>query len=61
MAYEALLKLQKISKIPSPKNIKILPEYWSTKKASRLGAKRRNGYREVINGDIFAMLQRSVR
>lgn len=41
MAYEALLKLQKISEIPSPKNIKILPEYWSTKKAARLGAMRR--------------------
>lgn len=41
MAYETLLKLQKISKIPLPKNIKILPEYWSTKKAARIGAKRR--------------------
>jgi len=41
MAYEALLKLQKISKVPLPKNIKILPEYWSIKKAARLGAMRR--------------------
>lgn len=42
MAYEALFKLQKISGISAPRNIKILPEYWSTKKASRLGAIRRN-------------------
>ena len=41
MTYEVLLKLQKISRIPVPKNIKILPEYWGTKKAARLGAMRR--------------------
>lgn len=41
MTHETLLKLQKISRIPLPKNIKILPEYWSTKKAARLGAIRR--------------------
>jgi hypothetical protein len=41
MTYEALLKLQKISRIGIPKNIKVLSEYWSTKKAARLGAMRR--------------------
>lgn len=38
MNYEALLRLHRISKIPIPKDIKILPEHWSIKKASRLGA-----------------------
>lgn len=42
MNYEALLKLHKISGIPIPRFVEILPEYWSTKKASRLGALKRN-------------------
>lgn len=42
MTYKALLKLQEISRILLPKGIEILPEYWSTKKAARLGARRRN-------------------
>lgn len=40
MNYDALSKLCKVSKIPIPENIKILPEFWSVKKASRLGGKR---------------------
>ena len=35
--HEALLKLHKISKIPVPKILKILPEHWSAKKFARLG------------------------
>lgn len=42
MRYEALCKLHRISKVPLPEKIEILPEYWSTKKASNLGAIRRN-------------------
>jgi len=42
MSYEALLRLQKIADIPIPKKKEILPEYWSARKASRLGAIRRN-------------------
>lgn len=42
MNYEALLKLHKVSKISIPKIIEIFPEHWSVKKASRLGAIRRN-------------------
>ncbi len=42
MSYECLLKLHKISNIPVPKTLVVLPEHWSTKKASRLGAIRRN-------------------
>ncbi len=38
MTYEALLKLQEISRISVPKNIKIIPEYWINQKAARLGA-----------------------
>lgn len=41
MNYEALLKLYKISKAPIPKDIEVLPEYWSTKKAAKIGAVRR--------------------
>jgi len=43
MKYEALLELHKISNVPIPETMKILPEYWSTKKAGRSGAIRRNG------------------
>jgi hypothetical protein len=42
MNYKALLRLHKISNIPAPKIIEILPEYWSTKKASSLGGLMRN-------------------
>jgi len=42
MSYEALLKLCRISNISIPKITKILPEYWSAKKAARLGAIERN-------------------
>lgn len=42
MNYEALLKLHRISMIAIPKIIEVLPDYWSTKKASRLGAIKRN-------------------
>ncbi len=42
ISYEALLKLHNVSHIPAPPIIKVLPEYWSAKKASRLGAIRRN-------------------
>jgi len=42
MSYKALLRLYKVSNISIPKIVKILPEYWSTKKASGLGAIRRN-------------------
>lgn len=42
MTYGALLKLHKTSNVSIPKIIEVLPEYWSTKKASKLGAIRRN-------------------
>jgi len=42
MRYETLLKLHRTSKIPMPKIIEVLPEHWSVKKASRLGAIKRN-------------------
>jgi len=40
MSYDALSKLSKVSKMPIPENIEILPEFWSIDKASRLGGKR---------------------
>lgn len=40
MSYDALSKLCKVSKVPIPENIEILPEFWSIDKASRLGGKR---------------------
>jgi len=42
MSYKALLALSRYSNVSVPKVLKILPEYWSTKKACRLGAIRRN-------------------
>lgn len=42
MNYETLLKLHEQFQITTPKIIKILPEFWSTKKAAKLGAIRRN-------------------
>jgi len=41
ISYTALSKLCRVSQIPVPKNIEILPEFWITKKAGSLGAKRR--------------------
>lgn len=38
--YDALCRLCKVSQIPIPKNIEILPESWSAKKAGSLGGKR---------------------
>jgi len=43
MNYEALLNLHKVSKVPIPKGIKVLPEYWSVNKASKIGAVMRYG------------------
>lgn len=42
MSHEALLKLHEISGVAAPEIKEILPEYWSTAKASRLGAIRHN-------------------
>lgn len=42
MNYESLKNLCRVSNVLLPKNIKVLPEYWSTKKAARLGAIKRN-------------------
>ena len=41
MSYEALKKLQEHSNSLLPKNIKVLPEYWSTRKAGKIGTARR--------------------
>lgn len=41
MSYDTLSKLCRVSRIPMPKNIKTLPEFWSTRKAASLGGKRR--------------------
>jgi hypothetical protein len=41
ITYEALFKLSQVSNIHIPESIEILPEYWSTQKAGRLGAIRR--------------------
>jgi LAGLIDADG DNA endonuclease family protein len=38
---EAVTSLQKISGIPCPKILEILPDYWSTKKAGQVGARGR--------------------
>ena len=42
MSYEALLKLHKFSNVAFPKVVKILPEFWSARKYSSLGALKRN-------------------
>ena len=41
ISHEAVTSLQRISGIPCPAILEILPEHWSTGKASRLGARRR--------------------
>jgi hypothetical protein len=38
---DAVTSLQKISGIPCPKFLEILPDYWSTKKAGQVGARGR--------------------
>jgi hypothetical protein len=38
---DAVTSLQKISGIPCPKILEILPDYWSTKKAGQVGARGR--------------------
>ncbi len=40
ISYTALSKLCKVSQILIPKDIEILPEFWSVKKAASLGGKR---------------------
>ena len=42
MSYEALKKLHKVIGFDMPASIEVLPEYWSTKKAGRIGAICRN-------------------
>ena len=41
ISQEAVISLQKISGIPCPKILEILPDYWSTRKAGQVGARRR--------------------
>ncbi len=41
VSHEAVTSLQKISGIPSPAVLEILPDHWSTSKAGRVGALRR--------------------
>lgn len=41
ISQEAVTSLQKISGIPSPRILEILPDYWSTRKAGQVGARRR--------------------
>lgn len=41
MSYGALLNLHKISKLPLPTGLIVLPDYWSTNKAGRTGAVNR--------------------
>jgi len=41
MNYDALSRLCKASKVPIPKDIEKLPEFWSINKAASLGGKRR--------------------
>ena len=41
ISQEAVTSLQKISGIPCPRILEILPDYWSTRKAGQEGAKRR--------------------
>lgn len=41
MSYSALSKLCKVSRFPIPRDIEILPEFWSVKKTASLGGKRR--------------------
>jgi hypothetical protein len=41
MTYEALIKLSKISNVHLPPGIRILPQYWSVKKAGLAGALKR--------------------
>lgn len=41
MSYEVLLGLNEISRVPIPENIEILPDHWSTRKAAKLGGKKR--------------------
>ena len=41
MSHDAVMRLSKVTKITVPNNVKILPKYWSTKKAGRIGARRR--------------------
>lgn len=40
MSYDALSNLCKVSNMPIPKDIEKLPEFWSVKKASRMGGRR---------------------
>lgn len=42
MGYDNLLRLSKKYNLPIPKRIKILPDTWNIKNATRLGALRRN-------------------
>jgi len=41
MSYEAVRQLSNATKHSIPRGIRILPEYWSVKKASRLGGRKR--------------------
>jgi hypothetical protein len=41
ISQEAVTSLQKISGIPCPRILDILPDYWSTRKAGQVGARRR--------------------
>ena len=41
ISQEAVTSLQKISGIPCPRILEILPDYWSTRKAGQEGARRR--------------------
>ena len=41
ISQEAVISLQKISGVPCPKILEILPDYWSTRKAGQVGARRR--------------------
>jgi len=42
ISHAALLKLHKISNVPMPKVLKVLPEHWSVEKAGHIGALRHN-------------------